>query len=57
MSERFHRVREVDWATLFQRLTFRCRCRSLADALRVERLTEAGMEEVLHVWVRTDYHG
>lgn len=54
---RYARVWDVDWATIFARVAFRCRCGTLADGLKVERLTRDRPEEVMSVWVRREYHG
>ncbi len=54
---RYGRVLEVDWAAIFARVAFRCRCGTLADGLKVERLTRDRPEEVLSCWVRQEYHG
>ena len=54
---RYGKVWEVDWATIFERVRYRCRCGSLADALKVERHTHDRPEEVLFVWSRGEYHG
>ena len=32
---RYDKMWDVDWATIFERVRFRCRCGSLADALKV----------------------
>ena len=54
---RYGRMWDVDWATIFERIRFRCRCGSLADALRVELHTRDRPEEVLCVSARGEYHG
>ena len=54
---RYGRFWRLDWATVFERVRFRCRCGSLADALKVERHTHDRPEEVLLVWTRGEYHG
>lgn len=53
---RYEKVWGVDWATIFEHVHFRCRCGSLADALKVERQTHDRPEEVLFVHVQTGRH-
>lgn len=40
---------------IFERVRFRCRCGSLADARKVERYTHDRPEEVLFVSAQTGY--
>ena len=54
---RYHKLWEVDWVTIFEKVRFRCRCGSLADALKVERHTHDRPEELLFVSARGKYHG
>ena len=54
---RYGKVWDVDWAAIFERVRFRCRCGSLADALQVERHTHDRPEEVLFVWECRERHG
>ena len=54
---RYKKMWGVDWVTIFETVRFRCRCGSLADALKVERHTHDRPEEVLFVSLRTNYHG
>lgn len=53
---RYEKMWEVDWAIIFQKVRFRCRCGTLADALKVERRTHDRPEEMLYVWVQSGYH-
>ena len=54
---RYAKVWDVDWATIFERVRFRCRCGCWPTCSRVERHTHDRPEEVLFVQVRSEYHG
>ena len=54
---RYAKVWTTDWATVFERVRFRCRCGSLADGMKIELHTRERPEEVLFVWDRGEYHG
>ena len=56
-QRRYSKVWAVDWVTVFEKVRYRCRCGSLADALKVELHTHDRPEEVLFVWDRGEYHG
>ena len=53
IHSRYAKVWEIDRATIFEKVRFRCRCGSLANALKVERHTHGRPEEMLFVQVPT----
>lgn len=54
---RYAKVWTQPWETVFERVRFRCRCGTLANAMQVHQLGHDLPKEVLAVWARGAYHG